>query len=150
MSERRAILTLALACATPPCSMRLALALLTLIAAASPASAGLSVCNKTAHALVVALGRFTGKDWTSQGWWHVPTQSCSELISGPLDARYYYLYATDGAFGSWDGEKNFCVGVTEQFLIEGRDRCVARGSDSRGFFEIDTGKQLSWTQSISN
>ena len=100
--------------------------------------------------MVIALGRFNGTRWISEGWWHTPAKTCAELLSGALDARYYYLYATDGSFGTWDGDKVFCVGVTEKFSTVRRAGCAARGFDSRGFFEIDTGSQLNWTQSLSN
>ena len=45
----------------------------------------------------VALGRFDGTNWTSQGWWTMQPRTCAGLLTGPLDARYYYLYASDGA-----------------------------------------------------
>jgi uncharacterized membrane protein len=130
--------------------MRLAIALAALIAAASPADAGLSVCNKGAHGVKVALGLFNGTRWTSEGWWRVDARKCAQLSTGHLDARYYYLYATDGASGTWDGGKNFCVGTGETFSIVGRGGCAARGYDRRGFFEVDTGDQLNWTQSLSD
>lgn len=130
--------------------MRFVIALAVLIAAASPATAGLSICNKSAHAVKVALGLFNGTRWASQGWWQVTAKKCAELTTGRLDARYYYLYATDGASGTWDGGKNFCVGTANKFLIIGRGACAARGYDRRGFFEVDTGNQLNWTQSLSD
>ena len=130
--------------------MRLVLALAVLIAAASPAAAGLSVCNKGTHGVKVALGQFNGMRWTSEGWWQVAAKKCAEVRAGHLDARFYYLYATDGASGTWDGGKNFCVGSHDKFLIVGRGACAARGFDRRGFFEVDTGNQLNWTQSLSD
>lgn len=98
----------------------------------------------------VALGQFSGTRWTSQGWWRITPMQCIAVTKGQLDARYYYLYATDGASGTWDGGKNFCVGATENFLAIGRGGCAARGYDRRGFFEVDTGNQLNWTQSLSD
>ena len=130
--------------------MRHVIALAVLIAAASPAAAGLSVCNKSIHSVKVALGQFNGTRWVSQGWWQVTAKKCAVLTGGHLESRYYYLYASDGAAGTWDGGKNFCVGTTESFLIIGRGACAARGFDRRGFFEIDTGNQLNWTQSLSD
>jgi len=130
--------------------MRFAIAISVLLAAASPADAGLSVCNKGTHAVKVALGRFNGMRWISEGWWHVADKKCVELISERLDARYYYLYATDEASGTWDGGKNFCVGTADKFAIVGRGACAARGYDRHGFFEVDTADQLNWTQSLSD
>ena len=130
--------------------MRFVIALAVLIVAASPASAGLSVCNKSAHGVKVALGQFNGTRWASEGWWQVAAKKCSQLTAGHLDARYYYLYASDGASGTWDGGKNFCIGTTDKFSVIGRGACAARGYDKRGFFEVDTGNRLDWTQSLSD
>jgi uncharacterized membrane protein len=130
--------------------MRLALALVFLFALAAPAQAGLNVCNKGARDVKVAVGLFNGTRWTSQGWWQVAPKKCSALIPGKLVARYYYMYASDGAVGSWDGGKSFCVGTDAQFSIVGRGGCAARGFDRRGFFEIDTGNRLDYTQILSD
>ncbi|MEJ1969372.1 MAG: DUF1036 domain-containing protein [Rhizomicrobium sp.] len=131
--------------------MRFVLAFALLFAAVGPAEAKLAVCNKGVREAKVALGRFNGTRWISEGWWQVPGKKCAELIAGKLDARYYYLYATDGAQGTWDGSKTFCTGTASgRFSIVGRGGCVARGYDRRGFFEIDTGNRLDWTQSLSD
>jgi uncharacterized membrane protein len=130
--------------------MRLLIALILLVAAARPADAALSVCNNSAHTVKVAVGHFNGVHWTSEGWWQIATKKCAELITGRLDARYYYLYATDGASGTWDGGTSFCVGAAAKFSVAGRGACAAHGYDSRGFFEVDTGNQLNWTQTLSD
>ena len=130
--------------------MRFALAFAVLLLALGPAEAKFSVCNKGAREARVALGRFNGVRWMSEGWFHIAPNKCAPLIPGKLDARYYYLYATDGAQGTWDGSKNFCVGTEDHFSIVGRGGCVARGHDRRGFFEIDTGDRIDWTQNLSD
>ena len=66
---------------------------------ATPAHAGFNVCNKASLKARVAIGRFDGTNWTSMGWWTIAPKTCAGLLTGPLDARYYYLYATDGAAG---------------------------------------------------
>lgn len=128
------------------------LALLTALAAVqtAPALAAFNVCNKSDLATRVALGRFDGTNWTSQGWWTVVPKSCVRLLTGPLQARYYYLYATDGAGGSWEGKTHFCTAPGAKFLAPGRNDCGKRGFDRRGFFEVDTGKSPEWTQTLSN
>ena len=117
---------------------------------AGPAQASFRVCNKTGQAARVAIGRFDGTHWTSQGWWSIAPAGCAELVSGPLDARYYYLYASDGAAGIWDGHTYFCTAPSEKFTIPGQGACAARGYDHRGFFQVDTGQSPDWTQSLSN
>jgi uncharacterized membrane protein len=118
--------------------------------AASPAEAALNVCNKSDAGQRVALGRFDGTHWTSQGWWTVSPKTCMRLLNGPLQARYYYLYAADSAAGTWEGKTHFCIAPGVKFLIPGRDDCAKRGFDRRGFFEIDAGNAPDWTQTLSN
>jgi uncharacterized membrane protein len=117
---------------------------------ASPALAGFNVCNKSNLPTRVAIGRFDGTRWTSEGWWTVQPRECAGLLTGPLQARYYYLYATDGAAGTWEGKTYFCVAPDARFKAEGRGNCARRGFDRRGFFQIDTAKLPNWTQNLSN
>ena len=84
---------------------------------AAPAQAGFKVCNRTPHEAKVALGRFDGTGWLSEGWWKVQPKGCAVLLTGPLNSRYYYLYATDDASGGWDGKNGFCVAESDTFQI---------------------------------
>ena len=128
----------------------ISLGLLGLACSAGPALAGFSVCNKTGQPVRTSIGRFDGTNWTSEGWWTVKPNGCTALLNGPLQGRYYYLYATDGAAGIWDGKTNFCVAPDKRFRSVGRTDCGKRGFDRRGFFEVDTGKKPDWTQTLSN
>jgi uncharacterized membrane protein len=131
---------------------RTALFLLATLAActATPALAAFNVCNRTGQPAKVAIGRFDGTSWTSQGWWTVKPKACERLLTGPLQGRYYYLYASDGAGGTWEGKTHFCVSPDKRFQAVGRGSCAKRRLDTRGFFEVDTGKKPDWTQSLSN
>ena len=120
------------------------------VLAAPRAEAALNVCNKGDTSTRVALGHFDGTHWSSQGWWMVTPKTCARLVSGPLQARYYYLYAADSAAGTWEGKTHFCIAPGEKFLIPGREDCTKRGFDRRGFFEVDTGNAPDWTQTLSN
>ena len=126
------------------------LSALTVALTAPPAFAAFKVCNKSDLAARVALGRFDGRQWASQGWWTVAPKTCAQLLTGPLQARYYYLYASDDAGGTWEGKTHFCTKPDTKFLTQGRNDCASRGFDRRGFFEIDTGKSAEWTQTLSN
>ncbi len=129
--------------------MRLfAAVLLAFAVAAPPAEAGLTVCNKSKHAARVALGRYNGHDWMSEGWWTIAPANCTDLIASPLDARYYYLYGTDTASGVWDGAKIFCIAPADKFSIVGRADCARRGYDRKRFFQIDTNDKLNQTQTL--
>ncbi|HWA69471.1 MAG TPA: DUF1036 domain-containing protein [Rhizomicrobium sp.] len=120
------------------------------LALVSPAWAAFNVCNRSSLAARVAMGRFDGTSWSSQGWWTVKARTCARLLNGPLQGRFYYLYATDGAAGTWEGKTHFCVAPEKRFQAVGRGNCARRGFDRRGFFEVDTGKKSDWTQSLSN
>ncbi len=125
------------------------LAALTLLV--SPAHAALSICNQTAKPTRVAVGRFDGTAWMSEGWWTLAPKKCAAVVPGKLKARYYYLYATDGGAGSWDGETRFCVGIGDgKFQSRARGHCAARGMDSKGFFTVDTGNDADYTQTLSD
>lgn len=130
--------------------VRLLALTLILIGLAAPAEAGFGVCNKTDRTTDVALGYHDGKGWGSAGWWTLPPGSCSTLLTNPLHARYYYLYAIQHDIGGgWDGEHGFCVRGTS-FRIQGNGDCTKRGFDRKGFFEIDTGQAIDWTQNLAD
>jgi uncharacterized membrane protein len=133
-----------------PMPMRFALAALLLVACTGPALAGLSVCNRASHPARMALGRFNGTDWMSEGWWNVQPAKCETLIKGELKARYYYLYSSDGSSGGWPGAHNFCIGTGETFQVFGRDNCGSRGFSRQSFYEIDTEQKSDYTTYISD
>jgi len=116
--------------------------------AAAPTQAGFTVCNKAQHPAKVALGRFDGRDWMSEGWWTLKPGQCADVIKGPLVARYYYLYGTDDAAGVWDGATSFCTAPAGRFSISGRGNCAARGYDRKRFFRVDTNDNLNQTQTL--
>ena len=125
------------------------LALLPLLS--PPAHTAQHVCPQTAKPARVAVGRFDGPAWVSEGWWILTPKKCAAVVPGKLKARYYYLYATDGGAGSWDGESKFCVGIGDgKFQSRERGHCAARGMDSKGFFAVDTGNDGDYTQTLSD
>jgi uncharacterized membrane protein len=126
-------------------------ALLLSLGVAAPAQAKLRICNKTDIAALVALGRFDGKDWLSEGWWRVPPKSCADIVQGSLTSRYYYLRGVqEGVDGAWDSNRfSFCI-ARDNFTIKGRKECRERGYTPAGFFEIDTGDFPSWTHNLSD
>ena len=129
--------------------MRRIFAALALYLAALPALAGLTVCNHTSQSTKVALGYFGGSAWSSRGWWIIKPGNCRQVLPEPLNARYYYLYATDDSSGAWDGRSGFCVAAAGKFDIKGRADCANHGYDRKGFFRIDTGQATNYTQSLS-
>ena len=113
------------------------------------ARADLKICNDTQSPTDVALGSRNETGWTSQGWWHIPSQTCASLIEGDLTSRYFYLHAEDAQTGAqWHGSVLMCVS-NKEFKIAGRKDCFARGYEKAGFFEIDTKSQDEWQVRLS-
>ena len=117
---------------------------------ATGAAAEFRVCNATQTAVGVAIGYRAKEGWISEGWWQIPPTTCSTLIEGQLQSRYYYLYAEDAARGGrWAGNVNMCVADNE-FKIVGVQDCYARGYQQFGFKEYDTGRQGSWMVQLTD
>ena len=118
--------------------------------AAWPAAAEFNVCNKSAHRAVVAIAFMNQGEWTSEGWWRIAPRQCRTILRGPLTTRVYYLHAAhEGVDGDWDGRKWFCV-RSKNFSLKGRKNCRQRGLGEAGFFAVDTGKELTWVQNLSD
>jgi len=118
--------------------------------APTPAFADFRVCNSTQNLVGVAIGYRTGSGWVSEGWWRIEKSSCKTLIEGPLESRYYYLYAEDAASGGrWEGSVQMCVALTE-FKIAGTNDCFARGFQRAGFQEYDTREQENWMVDLTD
>jgi uncharacterized membrane protein len=120
------------------------------VLAPSEARADFRVCNGTQNLVGGSIGYRTGEGWVTEGWWQIPANSCATLIEGPLQSRYYYLYAEDaGGGGRWGGDINMCVADNEFRIVEVKD-CFARGFQRAGFKEYDTGRQRSWMVQLSD
>ena len=70
-----------------------------MLASAQDARADFRVCNGTQSLVGGAIGYRTAEGWVTEGWWQIPANSCATLIEGPLQSRYYYLYAEDAGGG---------------------------------------------------
>jgi uncharacterized membrane protein len=110
----------------------------------TPAAADFRVCNTTPSPINVAIGYRDGTVWTTEGWWRIPANGCTAIVSGPLQSRYYYVYAVDDdRGGAWTGNAFMCTRDL-MFTIHGIEDCVARGYDRTGFVEIDTNLEPNW------
>lgn len=113
-------------------------------AAPSPAKAELRMCNDTKNLVGIALGFRDEEKWITEGWWQLPADSCSTLIEGNLNNRFYYIYAEDADYGGqWRGDVFMCTD-DQEFRVEGNQECFTRGFQKTGFFEIDTTDKTSW------
>jgi uncharacterized membrane protein len=112
-------------------------------------AAGLRLCNRTSSRVGVAIGYKEDSDWTTEGWWNVSAGVCETLVAGSLVSRFYYVYALDyDQGGDWGGRATLCT-RDKMFTIRGTQDCVARGFETSGFFEVDTGEQKSWTVQLT-
>lgn len=115
----------------------------------SEARADLRVCNQTQNTISIALGYRAESGWQSEGWWVANPEACATVYQGPLDARYYYLYAVDDiGGGAWDGSVFMCT-QDSSFTIFGVEDCLARGYERTGFFELDTEDKIDWTLQLT-
>lgn len=129
-------------------SLSVAVAMLAL--GSEPAQADLRMCNMTSSRVGVAVGYRDDQGWMTEGWWNINPRGCETLLSGGLNARFYYVFAVDyDRGGEWGGRSFMCTRDRE-FSIRGIEDCLARGYDRNGFFEIDTGQQSSWTIQLTD
>ena len=116
-----------------------------LISQAIAAQADFNVCNKTKSRIGVAVGYKNAQSWTTEGWWNLVPGACEAILPGPLNDRFYYIFARDwDKGGDWGGATPMCT-QTKVFTIEGAEDCTTRGFETSGFFEIDTGEDTTWT-----
>ncbi|MBO6677943.1 DUF1036 domain-containing protein [Parvibaculum sp.] len=110
---------------------------------------GLTFCNRTGELVWAAVGYRNGEGDMSSGWIRIEPSGCRKAIKGELTEEAYYVYAEavddtgtivrrQGSALVWGGNDNFCTKAT-RFQIRGRERCVARGFDERGFMRVETG-----------
>jgi hypothetical protein len=57
--------------------------------------------------------------------------------------------AQEGVDGDWDGMRTFCV-KAKNFSIRGRKDCRQRKLGKARFFTVDTEKELTWVQNLSD
>lgn len=117
-------------------------------AAASPATAGYALCNRTGFPVEAAIAYYDRGDWVSAGWYTIQGGRCLDLIFGRLDNQYYYVFAEQaGGPTVWNGDHYFCVS-DNAFEIVGHRNCSRRGYYEEGFFEVDVGYSDHWTTDL--
>jgi uncharacterized membrane protein len=115
------------------------------LSSALPARADLKLCNFTPSRVGIAIGYKRGKEWITEGWWNVLSQSCETLVTGELSARFYYIHALDyDRGGEWAGKIEMCT-ADKTFTIKGVKDCGGRGYKTSKFYEVDTGESKDYT-----
>ena len=118
-------------------------------AIASPAQAGLTLCNRTSYVLYAVTAALTIPDITVKGWTRLTPGACTEAIKGDLLAQQYFLYgktsrAHSGSPRAWSGPTNVCVKDTD---FSQRLPFAARCSGDfyqTGFATVDTRHMRNW------
>ena len=124
------------------------IALASVVFAAAPARAELTICNQTEKPLSIAIGYKSDADWMSEGWWNVATGACQAVIDGDLENRHYYYRDFNDRIA---GEGYFFCTTRDEFTITGDTECAARGFDRTEFAHLDTGTSAkSFTLTINS
>jgi uncharacterized membrane protein len=95
------------------------------LAAASPARAELTLCNRTSYRMDVALGLEKHANIETRGWFRVDPGQCRQVIDGALEADMVYVHArTPEVYGSaplpQNGNASFCIRDTDFQIANGR------------------------------
>jgi len=85
-----------------------------LLAAAHPAAAELTLCNRTSYRMDAAVGLEKRANVATRGWFRIDPGQCRQAIDGALDADMVYVHArTPPVYGSaplpQDGHAEFCI-----------------------------------------
>ncbi len=133
-----------------------------LLLTAGNAVAGFKVCNRSDQKISVAIGYKSGDyGWTSEGWWQIESDECHNIITGKLNQRYYYVYATGGD-GVWQARKGeqkggyFCIGKAKftfhnrEYETKGEIDCESGGQISKQFLEVDTEDADNFTYNLKD
>ncbi len=122
---------------------------------ASPASAGLKLCNRTSYVLYAAVGFAQGAQAVTQGWSRLIPGTCQSAINEPLTAKNYFVYARSslahsGTSRAWGGTQTLCV-KDANFTLRApltSSRCPTDDTFERPFAGLDTHRQKSWTMTF--
>ena len=90
------------------------LAAATAVLAAIPASAELTLCNRTSYRMDVSVGLEKRATVATRGWFRIDPGQCRQVVDGALDADMVYLHArTPPVYGSAplpsSGNAEFCI-----------------------------------------
>ena len=124
--------------------------------AAAPASASLTLCNRTSYILYAATAFAAKPDITTQGWTRLQPGACVKAISQPLKSPPYYVYAQSsrshsGPSRAWGGNATFCVKHGNfSFTAPPMGRCAEDDAFAAGFSQIATGRKTDFTETLTD
>jgi uncharacterized membrane protein len=131
-------------------------AIVVLLFFTTPATAALSLCNRTSYILYVATATETSSEVASHGWTRVVPGACQTVLASELSGVALDVYARtsqahSGPARAWGGERQICVQDTD-FNI--RTPSAVHDCPSDNFYvlpfaRIDTRRMASWTSTLS-
>ena len=122
----------------------------------SPASAALTLCNRTSYILYVASATETATEVASQGWSRIVPGACRNVVAGDLHAIALDIYARTsqahlGPARAWGGDRQVCAQDLD-FNIHTPSTIHDCPSDNfylLPFARIDTRRMTAWTSTLS-
>ena len=108
---------------------------------------GLSLCNRTQHVLMSAVGVAKGSTKQTRGWANILPEECIKVIKTPLEAQAdYYVYAEavhfngstvrrDGEYLIWKGQSVMCV-KPGRFRVTNDALCEQDGGGHVAFIKL--------------
>jgi uncharacterized membrane protein len=101
--------------------------LTTVLLAAAPAQAELSLCNRTSYRMEAAVALEKRANVETRGWFRLDPGQCRQVLEVPLDADMVYVHSrTPPVYGAGpqpqDGQADFCIRPTD-FTISNARGC---------------------------
>jgi uncharacterized membrane protein len=134
----------------------LALVVVMLFLFTVPASAALTLCNRTSYILYVATATETASEVASHGWTRVVPSACQNVLANDLSGVALDVYARtsqahSGPARAWGGDRQVCVQDINftTHVPSGSHDCPSDNSYLLPFARIDTRRMASWTSTLS-
>jgi uncharacterized membrane protein len=133
------------------------LAVLALIALASPAEAALKLCNRTSYILYAATSSVVSPGSTTHGWIRIAPGDCQTALPEKLAAQSYLVYARSslaysGPQRAWGGNFPACVKEGDFTLHQSvtAPYCTGGTLFPVPFAAIDTRGRPDWTMTFDD
>lgn len=107
---------------------------------ADPAQAGFEVCNNTTSSQTFSFVHKADGAWQVNGWYEIAPATCTQLLSEPLQSRFYYLHLRDRDDSFLHTSVKFCTGRSEKFAAVGSRDCHRQGAEALDYARIDVGR----------
>ncbi len=128
------------------------LALAGIAAAAVPAQAALTLCNRTSYILYAATSAIQSPRSETQGWTRIAPGECNLARKEALSAETYLVYARtsiahSGPARAWGGNYPVCVKDANFIIRQGvtQPYCTADDTFALPFAPLDNGGRSVWT-----